>query len=279
MPILAPIVESIKILDKFCRAEAQKALVQSLLTAYIETQNTEQALDAWRAAPLEDDNEDPYISKIAKYSSNPQYIKMGAGTLGFLAPGDKITPVNSTSPNSGFSPFVDAQLRMIGAAVGLPFEMVKQEFGTSFSASRAAMNMATANFKVQRDWMTYDFCQPIYEEFMVNIVAKGLIKAPDFFRNPMKRRAYCMAKWSGPGEMYLDLQKEMRGYSMALAVGAMTHGEIANKMGSDFRQNVAVLHEEQQLLDANPYDRHPLHVTSEGMNTVEPPEEDASDDE
>ena len=49
-----------------------------------------------------------------------------------------------------------------------------------------------------REWLSRDFCQSIYEEWMAEAVAKGRIKAPGFFSDPLRRKAYCKAEWNGP---------------------------------------------------------------------------------
>jgi capsid protein len=97
-----------------------------------------------------------------------------------------------------------SKMKEIGAATGVPPEMLEMTFSTSFSSSRAAMNMATANFRVLRDWFVYDFCQPIYEEFITNLVAKGYIDLPDYFINPLIKKSYTTAKWSGPADLQID---------------------------------------------------------------------------
>jgi len=264
VPMLAPVVEAVKVLDRYIKAELQAALVQSLFTAVIKTQVPEAAIGEW-AAMMSDqvglsDNNDAQNAREQFYQRHGM-LEMGSGTIGFMAPGDDIVPVGVTRPASGFSAFTEAQLRFIGSALGLPFEMVVMMFSSSFSASRAAINMATAGFKEQRDRLTYDFCQPVYEEFMANIVAKGYIKAPDFFTNPLKRRAYCLAKWSGPGDLQIDPMKEAQSYERAIGLGAMSYSEVAAKYGNDYYQTAEALYEEQTVWDEKPWDRTPLRVT------------------
>jgi lambda family phage portal protein len=258
VPALAPIVITIKQLDRYMKAELQSAIIQSLFSGYITSQMPEQTLGEFGSMYSDDDGRHP----SQRFYEENGMVGMGAGTIGFMAPGDDIKFSSPTHPGAQFDPFVTSQLKMMGAALGLPFEMVVMMFSTSFSASRAAMNMATANFKTQRDWLTYDFCQPVYEEFMANIVAKGFIKAPGFFDNPILRRAYCLAKWSGPADLQIDAAKELQAYEKAIGLGAMTYSDVANKFGSDFRQNAQVLHEEQQIYDFAPWERNPLKVTT-----------------
>jgi lambda family phage portal protein len=262
-PFLAPVVEAVKVLDRYIKAELQAALVQSLFTAVIKTPVPEAAIGEWTNM-MQDHLASGNVGGLE--SANQQFyqqhglLEMGAGTVGFLAPGDDIEPVGVTRPASGFGPFVDSQLKFIGAALGLPFEMVVMMFTSSYSASRAAISMATADFKKQQDWLIYDFCQPVYDEFIANAVAKGYIKAPGFFKCPLKRRAYSQAKWSTPPILQLDPNKEADAYAKQIGLGIQTYSDIAAKHGTDYAQNVAVLHKEQKMWDDNPWDRQPLRA-------------------
>ena len=258
VPALSPIVENVKILDRFIKAELQAALVQALFTAAVKTEMPDRAIGEWSPCA----NSDPRQEFYEQHGM----IQMGAGTIGFLAPGDDIVPVGVTHPSSGFGPFVDHILKTIGAALGLPFEMVVMMFSTTFSASRAAMNMFNANVRVQRDWLIYDFCQPVWEAFLENMVACGYVEAPGFFSDPLMRRAYCMAKWAGPADLQIDPKAEADGYAAALGLGAMTYSDIAAKYGADFAQNVVQLAREQGMIDNNKWDRTPLR-TSDSRET------------
>jgi capsid protein len=239
------------------KSELQAAVVQSLFTVVIETQDLEGAVDNWQGMMAGNDITTKRQESRSDFYNEHGMLEMGAGTVGFVAPGDKVNPVGVTRPAGNFGPFVKAQLQAIGASLGLPYEMIAMEFDSSFSASKAAINMATTGFKMQRDWLIYDFCQPVYEEFMANIVAMGYIKAPGFFTDPLKRRAYCQAKWNGPGDLSIDLRQEMQGAAMARTMGTMTNSEIAAKFGSDYKQNAKILHEEQLIWDKAPWDLTP----------------------
>ena len=54
-------------------------------------------------------------------------------------------------------------------------------------------------FRMYRTWLTNDFCQPVYEEWFAEAVAKGRIPRPAFFSDPLIRKAYTGAEWNGPG--------------------------------------------------------------------------------
>src|SRR5699024_853820 len=59
-------------------------------------------------------------------------------------------------------------------------------------------------FRMRRKWLTQQFCQPIYEEWLAEAVAKGRINAPGFFSDPAIRAAWSGAEWYGPSQGQLN---------------------------------------------------------------------------
>ena len=69
-------------------------------------------------------------------------------------------------------------MRQIGMALNVPHEVLTKHFQASYSAARAALLDAWRTFRIRRDWLARRFCQPVYEEWLADAVASGLISAP-----------------------------------------------------------------------------------------------------
>ena len=110
-----------------------------------------------------------------------------------------------------------AIVRQIGIALEIPFEVLTKHFTASFSASRAALEMAWQFFSKRRFWLANRFCQPTYEWVIAEAVASGLLPAPGFFDNPLIRRAYLGAEWVGPARISLDPMKDANSDDVALS--------------------------------------------------------------
>ncbi len=124
-------------------------------------------------------------------------IEMGYGTVVELAEGEKANAVAPGRPNSNFDPFVMALIKQIGAALEIPYEILIMAFTNNYSASRAAILEFFKTIKMYRTWFVMDFCQPVYEEWLAEAVARGRVAAPGFFADPVIRKAYCSAEWNG----------------------------------------------------------------------------------
>src|SRR5699024_3986241 len=59
-------------------------------------------------------------------------------------------------------------------------------------------------FRLRRKWLTQQVCQPIYEEWLGEAVAKGRINAPGFFRDAAALAAWAGAEWHGPSQGQLN---------------------------------------------------------------------------
>ena len=52
-------------------------------------------------------------------------------------------------------------------------------------------------FKTRRAWLVRSFCQPTYEAFITEMIARGMLSAPGFFTDPVVRNAYLCTEWIG----------------------------------------------------------------------------------
>ena len=122
-------------------------------------------------------------------------------------------------------------------------------FTSSYSASRAALIEAWKVFRMRRKWFVADFCNPVWELFMDEAVALGRIYAPGYFTNPILRKAYLGARWTGPTQGQLDPVKEVTAEILKNQNGYATHEESTITLnGSDFDENINQLARESEKI-------------------------------
>ena len=237
VPILAPVLESLKILDEYTTAELEAALVSGLFTVFVKTDAGE------LPDPLGGTEEGSDAAQEGALALKP-------GMMVGLAPGEEIQTADPGRPNANYDKFVSAILRQVGAALGVPYEMLMKHFSSSYSASRAALLEAWKGFKSRRRWFAAGFCQPIYEEWLAEAVLTGRIEAPGFFDDPLIRKAWCGAQWNGPAPGQLDPLKETNAAVRRVEEGFSTRQrEAAELNGSDFETNAAAAKRENQLIE------------------------------
>ena len=229
VPYLAPVIESLKQLDRYSEAEIMAAVVSGMFTVFVTTEG--QGLDPANQVGM---------GAETGARASDKDVKMAPGAMIDLGPNEKIETANPGRPNTAFDPFVQAILRQVGVALELPFEVLIKHFTASYSAARAALLEAWKFFRVRRAWLAARFCQPIYETFLAEGIASGRISAPGFFDDPRIRAAYCGAEWQGDGPGAIDPLKEGLAVEKRLQIGLTTLSkETAAYDGSDWEANHA----------------------------------------
>ena len=240
---IAPVIIPLLQMNRYTESELTAALVNSYLTAYIQTSTAE------GENPFNEAHPDGDID-----IRDPNEYEMGPGQVNFLQPGENVITVDPKHPVSGFQAFVDAVCTQMGAALEIPAEILLKKFDASYSASRGALLEAWKSFRMYRTWFTNDFCKPVYELWLSEAVARGRIDAPGFFTDPLIREAWLGSQWIGPSQGQLDPTKEIEAEILACQNGFSTHEDSALRInGSDFSANVEqLIRENETLKQLNP---------------------------
>lgn len=221
VPFLAPVIEHIQQLTTYATAEVDAAVVSSFITAVIESNN-------------DDSDSDPIIGEKDS-SLNANEVKLGPGAVISLGDREKLNSFNPERPNVNFDAFVKPFCREIGVALELPVELLLKSFTASYSASRAALEMAWQSFRRRRGWFAGRFCQPLYEWMMEEAVASGRLNRPGFFSDPVIRAAWCGAEWIGPQRQSLNPYQEAQADALDIETGTKTIEQVCmERTGGDF---------------------------------------------
>lgn len=239
VPFISPVIETIKQLGRYTEAEVVAAVVSGLVAVFIEKKNTNDDMAFGEVIPeeLQVDTEDE------------NSIELAPGAVFDLNEGEEAHMTTPGRPNANFEPFAMAIIKQIGAALEIPYEILVMAFTNNYSASRAAILEFFKVIKMYREWFISDFCQPIYEEWLCEAVAKGRISAPGFFDNPIIKDIYCCAEWNGPSSGQLDPQKEVAAAELRVQGGYSTREKEATELtGTDFYKNIKQRKREEELL-------------------------------
>lgn len=233
---LAPVVEILLQGRRYTEAELTAAIIQSYLTAWIETETDATAMPIF--GNEEDDNEE--------YDENPE---MGPGNVIHLKKGEKVQFGNPNIPTAGFEIFMKALTKQVGAALELPYDVLIKEFNSSYSAAKGALEEAWEVFKMRRSWFVNDFCRPVYEIWLAEAVALGRISAPGFFDDPLIRATWCGARWDGPAQTHLDPVKEANANEIQVKNGWKTNEQVTREhYGGNWAENIQDLQQEAAMI-------------------------------
>lgn len=239
VPFLAPVIESLKQLGRYTDAELVAAVVSGMFTVFIEKEDASSDEAIGSMIPEEEQID----------AADESSLELGPGAVMDLNPGEKIHDTNPGRPNSNFSMFVEAICQQIGASLEIPYELLVKRFNASYTASKGALEEAWKMFRMYRAWLANDFCQPIYEEWLAEAVAKKRIDAPGFFTDPLIKDAYCRAEWNGPAKGILDPVKEVNAAEKRVQNGFSTRSSETMEMtGGDYFSNADQLKQEEKKL-------------------------------
>lgn len=238
MPFIAPIIEQLKQLERYMNSEMMANLVASMLTVFFTSD----------ADPAGLGMEDP-IAEDDRVTDSQEKMELTSGGIIQLKPGVRPETVNPMRQNTAFSGFVNALTTYIGSAIGIPAEILRAEFNSSYSASRAALLEFWREVKRRRQWFIYDVCQPIYEAWLSEAVALGRLDCPGFFDDPLLRAAWCGVEWVGGSMGQIDPLKEVNAAILRVQHGFSTREREAVELnGSDFAENAAQLLREASVM-------------------------------
>ena len=229
VPILAPVLEALKQLGRYTDAEITAAVLSAYFTVIVKSQIASDGRPFGEMIPPDQ------LVDGADQSS----IELGPGAIVSLNPGEEVQFAEPKHPNNGYDAFTNAMIKQIGAALEIPPEVLFKQFTTSYSAARGALNEFWRTCGMIREWFADNFCRPVYEEWFTEAVALGRIKAPGFWDDPARRRAYMECTWNGPARTNLNPVQEVEAAILRVEQGFSTaQEETAQMTGGDYNINI-----------------------------------------
>lgn len=230
VPDLAPVIETLKQRSRYAEAELMAAVVNACFAIGLRTE--------------EGDGSEGLETAAGATAALPIRITE-PGQIFDLGPNEAVESFTPGRPSAAFEPFISALAQEVGAGVDLPHELLTKAFNASYSASRAAIEMAWATFRGARRRHVVQFCQPVYEAVIAEAVARRVLDAPGFFGDPLRRRAWLGATWMGPARPTIDPAKDATADRAYLDMGATTRTRIvAERFGEDWEAVEARLADE-----------------------------------
>lgn len=223
-PMLAPVIAALKQRSEYTEAELTAAVVSACFAIGMQSDGG-------------DLSEGLKVPGASSGSDTKQEIRLtDPGMIVDLLPGEDIKSFAPGRPAPQFAPFIDAVAQEVGAGTDLPYELLLKKFQASYSASKAALEMAWQFFRVDRAQHVAQFCRPVYEAVIAEAVARGHLSAPGFFDNPLMRQAWLNATWMGPARVTIDPVKDAKADELYLKMGATSLTAItAARFGQDHR--------------------------------------------
>jgi lambda family phage portal protein len=282
-PVLAPLLQSLREIDRYRDSVQRKAIVNSMLAMFVKKSQDKPGSKpitggAVRRGTVETGAVGP-TGEPRRY--NVAEIIPGL-VLDELQPGEEPQAFPSHGTDEKFGDFESAIIQSMAWSLEYPPEIIVLSFKSNYSASQAAINELKTALNKTRTTFGEGFCRPIYEEWLLAQVLSKKMKAPGLLEAWRDARAYdsyaawTSSDWSGNIKPSVDLTKLVTGYDKLVEGGYITRDRASRELtGTKFSQNVKKLRlENEQLVEAN----KPM-LALESTEPSEPPSTDSPDDD
>lgn len=229
VPLLAPVLDRFHFLGKYLEAELVAARVNACLAVAITKE------DPWGARTA---------ASTSTTSQGQRLQELEPGMIEYLAPGESIEVINPNRPNSALDAFVTRLLRDIGAALGIPYELLAADYSkTNYSSARAALLQGWNTFRRWQDWLAKRLCTPVWRMLMEDAQLAGELPAK---LTPADLRA---VRWIGPDMGWVDPTKEVEASQMAITAGLSTLADECSSRGRDWQDVLLQRKREQDMAE------------------------------
>ncbi len=209
VPLFAPVMDLFKDLGDYREAEIIKARIAACLSVIFTKADPIAAAHAARETGTKLGARDEPITRLSP------------GMVHYAEYGDDVKIVDPNRGQDVFGVFSENILRLIGASVGLPLELVLKDFSkTNYSSARAALLEGRRVFTFWRFWFGDTFCKPFYELVLEEAYYRGYFRVPRFFEFFDE---YCRCAWLGSGWGWVDPVKEITASKLAIDYNLSTH--------------------------------------------------------
>lgn len=225
VPLLSAVLDQFKNIDRYAKAELRAAILNAMIWGAITT-----PLEHNEIVELFNKDKEAYMA-----ARNAHAVKMEAGTLATLFPGDKLEPFMPSRPASQFGVFVENIEKIITVGTGTPHVIGKKDYSKSnYSNTRAAMLDAWRKFTRSRDRLGAGWFDRVNTLFGEEVVNAGRVDV-DAATFRQFKRSILRGTWIGPARGYIDKEKEVKGDVLAVASNQDTLQRIAATQGMHWK--------------------------------------------
>lgn len=181
--------------------------------------------------------------------SGNQYANMEPGAFFYLRPGEDISMINPSRPNSGAEPWIALMLRGIAVGTGLSYEIVARDFSqTNYSSNRASQLEDRRRFRQWQSYLTNHLCQPIWDRFCEAAALIGNPWFPSMDQIEEDCRRYAPVDIQPTSWEWVDPATEQSSTQAAITAFQSTYSEELGSLGRNWRHVFYQRAKEERLL-------------------------------
>jgi lambda family phage portal protein len=181
--------------------------------------------------------------------SGNQYANLEPGAFFYLRPGEDISMINPSRPNSGAEPWIALMLRGIAVGTGLSYEIVARDFSqTNYSSNRASQLEDRRRFRQWQSYLSNHLCQPIWDRFCEAAALVGNPWFPTMEQIGEDCRRYAPVDIQPTSWEWVDPATEQSSTEAAITAFQSTYSEELGSLGRNWRHVFYQRAKEERLL-------------------------------
>ena len=234
IPIVAAALSHYDRLDEYIDNEALAAAIDACLAFFIQGDIDYDAIPDDQYTRESTDGEGDATTETLQ--------QIQPGMIARLGRDEKVQQFGAKRPGTQWEPYIRSSLRILGASMGMPLELVLLDFSqTNYSSARAALLQAYRMFRVWQQWTIRNVAQPQYRRWIGQAIASG-----DLTPNDQAGRV----RWFPPQWGWVDPYKEIIALREAVGLGVKTETEIVEQAGRPMAEHLAERAGEIKAMDA-----------------------------
>lgn len=251
VPLLAVVLQNLNDVGRYLDSEQRAALVNSYI-AVVHQKDSDMPDNVNRfmkagLSQTETVEDDEGIKDIEFKKLNPGFFATN------LEKGEQIKSFDTSRPNVNFANFTDVVTKPMFYVHGIPPEVLKMEYNSNYSASRAAIIDFEHRAREINYFFNGSFSAIIYYNWLDSMILKGEIKAPKYIESINNLNnwsilgAYRSHIWRGLPKINIDGYKQAKENEIAAKNGWQTNEQIADEQyGTDYQTNMDAREQESE---------------------------------
>jgi lambda family phage portal protein len=236
IPLLGPVLETLKQISDLTEAELFAAVMTAMLAIVYKSPGAGALPEAdYGTGDIVQSDGMPETA-----SETRSDYRLESGTVLEIDSEDEVEVSSPGRPNPAFDPFFMALVRQLGAATETPASVAMMEFNSSYTASKAELEAYYMTVRRDQGAIASKWCDPHYEAWLFEQVAKGRYpQITGFFSDPLRRELWSDVRHRGDGKISLNPLQEAKALEIYEAHGWNTGADITAVLaGSDYDTNV-----------------------------------------
>lgn len=178
-----------------------------------------------------------FIKRTAEYngpqevnSSGNREMRLQAGAIFTLMPGEDVGTIKSDRPNANLEKFRSAMLRAVAGGTGTRYSSISRDYNGTYSAQRQELVEGAIAYRSQFAYIVSRFHRPVYDTFI-----KQALLSPKIGRIPrgIDMTTINRVDFRAPALPWIDPSSEAKAYEILVTSGLESRAEIMRQRGRD----------------------------------------------